>query len=98
MGRISEGTWARLSALGLIVVLGLIVATALAGRPPDLRPAATFPPGLQAVQAELTEAPDPTSTAGPSASAEHRHRILGEDGIFGLPGWPWRAPEATATR
>ncbi len=79
MGPISEGTRARLSALGLIAALGLIVGVALAGRPPQLRPAETFP-------------------AGPSATPEHRQRIYGEDGIFGLPGWPWRAPEATATR
>jgi hypothetical protein len=32
---------------------------------------------------------------GASCLAVH-HNVLGEDGIFGLPGWPWRADDTTS--
>jgi hypothetical protein len=35
--------------------------------------------------------------AAASPTGEPRHRAYGEDGIFGLPGWPWRADDTAAT-
>jgi hypothetical protein len=103
MSPISEGYWARLSALGLIAALGLIVAVALAGRPAPLPPAETFPAGMEAIQAEVTEPPDPTPTPsrfpttspGPSPAPSYGRYVFGDDGIFGLPGYPWRGSKAT---
>jgi hypothetical protein len=103
MCRISEGTWARFSALGLIAGLGLIVAMALAGRPPQLPPAETFPPGPQAVEAEVTDVPEPTLSPLPTGSPgptptpapSYGRYVYGDDGIFGLPGYPWRGSKAT---
>lgn len=106
-GNVSESTWARLSALGLVVALGLIVAVALAGRPAQLRPmetlAAVLEPTLTpaatpielTIRVPRTQIPKPTPSPTPSPT---RHKILGEDGIFGVPGWPWRAPAGDSTR
>jgi hypothetical protein len=103
MGRISEGTWARISALGLVAGLGLIVAVALAGRPPPMRPADILPTGLQAIEADVTEVPDPTQSPFPTMSPDspptpapsYGRYVYGDDGIFGLPGYPWRGSKTT---
>jgi hypothetical protein len=37
------------------------------------------------------------SEAGGTECLAVHHKIVGEDGIFGLPGWPWRADDAASS-
>lgn len=126
MPEIGDGARARLSAVGVLLLLVLLVGTAVAGKPTPIRPASRLPEAtppqatLAAQVGEVTD-PPPPATPRPSATAnvimfwnesitlapgatpfweaarpsptESRHKIMGEDGIFGLPGWPWRADD-----
>jgi hypothetical protein len=94
---------ARLSALAVVLVIGGVAGLALAGRPPAptqiaqvVRPNVTATP----LAADATPSPAAVATSEPtsdeSANGEPHHRIYGEDGIFGLPGWPWRADDTPA--
>ena len=96
MLQIGEGSWAKLSALGVALLLTVLVGAAIAGRPAPVRPT----PTLVVVVPAIAEAPPtplpPTAEAppAPTPSPDHHNNIRGDDGIFGLPGYPWRGTKA----
>ena len=95
---------ARVSALA-VLLFGLGVAgLAVAGKPapaqtthvvPPSR-AATVPPEVAVASPTPPPSAPPASVGGIVVLDPARHRVYGEDGIFGLPGWPWRADDATS--
>ena len=105
----SESTQVKLAALGVLALLGGLVAVAIAAKPAplestqDLAVVTLAPPVAVATAA----APSPTllPTVGPvvilppdrTPVETERGRVFGEDGIFGLPGWPWRADDNAAS-
>jgi hypothetical protein len=93
---------ARVSAFAVVLVVCGVAGLAVAGKPappiqtvPAVRPNAT-----QTLAAVATAAPAVVATAEPepvaSAAAESHHLIYGDDGIFGLPGRPWRGDATPA--
>jgi hypothetical protein len=100
---ISEGARARLSALGLVVVLGLLVAIALAGRPAPPAPQQTFEVAQPITQVEPTPTASPSPTAGPPPAPtpgpipSPPRNPSGEDRSLAEPAWPWHAAGRGAT-
>ena len=86
---------ARLSALAVVLVVCGVAGLALAGRPaPPVQTVQVRPNATQKLAAAATTEPAVVATAEPepvaSPAAESHHLINGDDGIFGLPGRPWR--------
>jgi hypothetical protein len=91
---IGDGAWARLSALSVVLLLAVLVGAAIAGRPKPPPPG----PTLNAIAEAVAEAtPTASPIAQPTRPSQH-HKIAGDDGIFGMPGYPWRGTKATDTQ